>query len=77
MRADVRPKARWPGRTVKGSGEHREAPKAEDTDLQLADFPNGLQAIENLKTCPATARVDSTTAKTVIEISQHLGEIEG
>jgi hypothetical protein len=34
----------------KGSGERREAPEAEVTDLRLADFPNGLQAIENLKT---------------------------
>jgi hypothetical protein len=64
--------ARRPGRTAKGSGERREAPEAEVTDLWLADFPNGLQAIENLKMCSATARIDSTMTKTVMMIITHV-----
>jgi hypothetical protein len=63
---------RRPGRTAKGSGECREAPKAEVADLRLADFANGLQAIENLKTCPVTARIDSAMAKTVTTIITHV-----
>jgi hypothetical protein len=57
---------------VKGSSKRREAPEAEVTDLRLADFPNGLQAIEDLKTCLATARVDSTMAKAVMTIVTHV-----
>jgi hypothetical protein len=57
---------------VKGSGERREAPEAEVADLRLAGLPNGLQAIENLKTCPVTARVDSTKAKMVMTIVTHV-----
>jgi hypothetical protein len=64
--------ARWPGHTAKGSGERREAPEAEVADLRLSDLPNGLQAIEDLKTCSATARVDSTKAKTVMTIVTHV-----
>jgi hypothetical protein len=72
MRSDVRLEARRPGRTAKGSGECREAPEAEVTDLRLTDLPNGLHAIENLKTCSATALVDSTKAKTVMTIITHV-----
>jgi hypothetical protein len=72
MGSDVRFEARRSGRTAKGSGERREALEAEVVDLQLADLPNGLQAIENLKTCSATARVDSTKAKTVMTIVTHV-----
>jgi hypothetical protein len=57
---------------AKGSGERREAPEAEVADLWLADLPNGLQAIEDLKTCSATAHVDSTKAKTVMMIVTHV-----
>jgi hypothetical protein len=57
---------------VKGSGERREAPEAEVADLQLADLPNGLQAIEDLKMCSTTARVDSTMVKTVMMIVTHV-----
>jgi hypothetical protein len=73
-RTDVRLKARWPGGTAKGPGERREAPEAEVADLRLTNLPNGLQAIENLKTCSATARVDSTEAKTVMTIVTHVEE---
>jgi hypothetical protein len=57
---------------VKGSGERREAPEAKVIDLRLTDLTNGLQAIENLKTCSVTARVDSTKAKTVMMIVTHV-----
>jgi hypothetical protein len=72
MRHDIWLEARRPGRTAKGSGERREAPEAEVADLWLADLPNGLQAIENLKTCPATACLDSTMVKTVMTIITHV-----
>jgi hypothetical protein len=57
---------------VKGPGERREAPEAEVADLRLADLPNGLQAIEDLKTCSASARVDSAKAKTMMTIVTHV-----
>jgi hypothetical protein len=57
---------------VKGPGERREAPKAEVTDLRLTDLPNGLQAVEDLKMCSATTRVDSTEAKMVMMIITHV-----
>jgi hypothetical protein len=72
MRPGVWLEAWRPGRTTKGSGERREAPEAEVADLRLTDLPNGLQAIKNLKTCPTTARVDSTTTKTVMTIVTHV-----
>jgi hypothetical protein len=62
---------RRPCRAAKGFGERREAPEAEVADLQLT-LSNGLQAIEDLKTCSATARVDSTKAKTVMTIVTHV-----
>jgi hypothetical protein len=64
MCTDVRPEAQRPGRMAKGSGERREDPEAEVADLRLANLPNGLQAIEDLKTSSATTLVDSTKAKT-------------
>jgi hypothetical protein len=57
---------------VKGPGERREAPEAEVADLRLTDLPNGLQAIEYLKTCSATTRVDNTKEKTVMTIVTHV-----
>jgi hypothetical protein len=71
-RPNVWLEARRPGRTAKGSGECREGPEAEVAELWLADLPNGLQAIQNMKTCPATARVNSTKAKTVMTIMTHV-----
>jgi hypothetical protein len=71
-RPNVWLEARRPGHTAKGSGERREAPEAEVAELWLADLPNGLQAIENMKTCPATARVNITKAKTVMTIITHV-----
>jgi hypothetical protein len=56
---------------VKGPSEHREALKAEVTDRWLT-LPNGLQAIEDLKTFSTTARVDSAKAKTVTVIITHV-----
>jgi hypothetical protein len=57
---------------VKGPGERREAPEAEVADLRLANLPNGLQAIEDLKTSSATTLIDSTKAKTVMTIVTHV-----
>jgi hypothetical protein len=55
---------------VKWPGERREALKAEVTDRWLT-LPDGLQAIENLKTFSAMARVDSAKAKTMTTIVTH------
>jgi hypothetical protein len=72
MHPDIWLEARRPGHTTKGFGEHREAPEAEIADLRLANLPNGLQAIQNLKTCPVTARVDNMKAKMVMTIVTHV-----
>jgi hypothetical protein len=64
--------ARRPGRAAEGLGERREAPEAEVADLRLGELPNGLQAIEDLKTCSAPARIDSAKAKTVMMIVTHV-----
>jgi hypothetical protein len=72
MRTYVRLEVRWPGRAAKGPGERHEALEAKVADLRLTDLPNGLQAIEDLKTCSSTARVDSTKAKTVMTIVTHV-----
>jgi hypothetical protein len=62
---------------MKGPSERREAPKAEVTDLWLT-LSNGLQAIEDLETFPATTCVDSTKAKTVVTIVTHVeADLEG
>jgi hypothetical protein len=71
-RTDVWLEARRPGHTAKGPGERRESSEAEVTDLRLTDLPNGLQAIEDWKTCSATTRVDNTKAKTVRTIVTHV-----
>jgi hypothetical protein len=71
MRTNIRPEAKWPRRAAKGSGERREAPEAEVAGLWLT-LPNGLQAIEDLKTCSVTARIDSMKAKTVMTIITHV-----
>jgi hypothetical protein len=57
---------------AKGPGERREAPEAEVADLRLANLPNGLQAIEDLKMSSATTLVDITKAKTVMTIVTHV-----
>jgi hypothetical protein len=56
---------------TKRPGERREAPKADVADLRLA-FPDGLQAIEDLKTLSATACVDGAKAKTMMTIVTHV-----
>jgi hypothetical protein len=58
---------------VKWPGERREALKSEVTDSWLT-LPDGLQAIEDLKTFTATARVDSAKAKTMTTIVTHVKE---
>jgi hypothetical protein len=70
-RTNIRPKARQPCCAAKGLGERREALKAEVTDRWLT-LSNGLQAIEDLKTLSATARVDSAKAKMVMTIITHV-----
>jgi hypothetical protein len=70
-RTNIRPETRRPRRATKGPGECREAPKAEVADLRLT-FSNGLQAIKDLKVCPAMARIDSMKAKTVMTIVTHV-----
>jgi hypothetical protein len=57
---------------AKGPSERREAPKSKVADLRLADLPNGLQAIEDLKTSSAMTLVDSTKAKTLMTIVTHV-----
>jgi hypothetical protein len=57
---------------AKGPSECREALEAEVANLRLANLPNGLQAIEDLKTSSATTLVDSTTAKMVMTIVTHV-----
>jgi hypothetical protein len=66
-RTDIRPEVGRPCGAAKRPGKCREPLKAEVTDRWLT-LSNGLQAIEDLKTLSATARVDSTKAKTVAMI---------
>jgi hypothetical protein len=77
-RPDLRPEARWPCCTVKWPVERREALEAEVAGSRRA-LSNGLQAIKDLKTTSATARVDSAKAKTATTIVTHvkvdLGEV--
>jgi hypothetical protein len=56
---------------VKWPGERREALKAEVTDRWLT-LSNGLQAIQDLKTLSAMARVDSAKVKMVMTIVTHV-----
>jgi hypothetical protein len=58
--------AKWPS-------ERREALEAKVTGRWLT-LSNGLQAIEDLKTFSATARVDSAKAKTMTTIVTHVEE---
>jgi hypothetical protein len=71
MRTNIRPKVGRPCGAAKRPGKRREALKAEVTDRWLT-FSDGLQAIEDLKTFSATARVDSVKAKTVTTIVTHV-----
>jgi hypothetical protein len=62
---------------AKRPGKRREALKAEVTDRWLS-FSNGLQAIEDLKTFPATDCVDSVKAKMMTMIVTHVeADLEG
>jgi hypothetical protein len=70
-RTNIWPEVSQPRCAAKGPGEHREALKAEVTDRWLT-LPNGLQAIEDLKTLSTTAHVDSAKAKTVTAIVTHV-----
>jgi hypothetical protein len=70
-RTDIRLEARWPCCAAKWPGERREALKAEVTG-RWRTLSNGLQAIEDLKTISATARVDSAKAKTMTTIVTHV-----
>jgi hypothetical protein len=70
-RADLRPEARWPRRAAKGPGERREALEAEVAGRRRT-LSNGFQAIQDLKTIPASARVDSVRAKTTTTIVTHV-----
>jgi hypothetical protein len=56
---------------VKGPGKRCKALKAKVTDRWLT-LPNGLQAIEDLKTLSAMARVDSAKAKMAMVIVTHV-----
>jgi hypothetical protein len=61
-RTDIRPEARRPCCTSKWPSEHCEALEAEVTGRWLT-LSNGLQAIKDLRTLSATARIDSAKAK--------------
>jgi hypothetical protein len=69
---DVWLEARRLGRAVKGPSERRKDPETKVANLWLTDLPNGLQAIEDLKTCLVMARVDGAKAKTVMTIVTHV-----
>jgi hypothetical protein len=70
-RTNLRPEARRPSRAAKRPVERREALEAEVARSRRA-FCNGLQAIKDLKTISATARVDSAKAKTATTIVTHV-----
>jgi hypothetical protein len=70
-RTNIRPEVGWPHGAAKRPSKRREALKAEVTDRWLT-FSDGLQAIEDLKTFSATARIDSAKAKTVTTIVTHV-----
>jgi hypothetical protein len=71
MRTDLRPEARRPCRAAKRPIECREALEAEVTG-RWRTLSNGFQAIKDLKTISATARVDSAKAKTTRTIVTHV-----
>jgi hypothetical protein len=68
---NIRPEVGWPRGAAKRPGKRRKAFEAEITDRWLT-FSDGLQAIEDLKTFSATARVDSVKVKTVTTIVTHV-----
>jgi hypothetical protein len=70
-RTDLRPEGRRPCRAAKWPVERREALEAEVAGSRRA-FSNGLQAIKDLKSILATARVDNAKAKTVTTIITHV-----
>jgi hypothetical protein len=70
-RTDIRPEVGQPHGAAKQPSKCREALKVEVADRWLS-FSDGLQAIEDLKTLSATARVDSTKVKTVTTIVTHV-----
>jgi hypothetical protein len=70
-RTDLRPKARRPRCAAKWPVERREALEAEVAG-RLRALSDGFQAIKDLKTISATARVDSAKAKTTMTIVTHV-----
>jgi hypothetical protein len=70
-RPDLRLEARRPCCAAKWPDEHREALEAEVVRRRLT-LSNGLQAIKDLKTISAMARVDSMKAKTTTTIVTHV-----
>jgi hypothetical protein len=70
-RPNLRPEARRPRCAAKWPVERREALEAEVAGSRRA-LSNGLQAIKDLKTISATARVDSAKAKTTTTIVTHV-----
>jgi hypothetical protein len=70
-RTDIRPKVSRPRCAAKRPGERREAFKAKVTNRWLT-LSKGLQAIEDLKTLSAMARIDSTKAKMMMTIVTHV-----
>jgi hypothetical protein len=76
-RPDLRQEARRPCRAAKRPAKSREALEAEVTG-RWRTLSNGFQAIKDLKTISATARVDSATAKTTTTIITHVkADLEG
>jgi hypothetical protein len=70
-RTNLRPEARRPCRAAKRPVERREALEAEVAECWRT-LSNGFQAIKDLKTISATARVDSAKAKTTTTIVIHV-----
>jgi hypothetical protein len=70
-RTDLRPEARRPHCAAKWPSERREALKAKVTG-RWRTLSNGFQAIKDLKTISATARVDSAKAKMMTTIVTHV-----
>jgi hypothetical protein len=71
MRPGLRPEARRPCRAAKQPVERREALEAEVAGRRRT-LSNGFQAIKDLKTISAMARVDSAKAKTTTTIVTHV-----
>jgi hypothetical protein len=70
-RTDLRPEARWPRRAAKWPVERRKALEAKVAGCWRT-LSNGFQAIQDLKTISATARVDSAKAKMTTTIVTHV-----